>query len=70
MSEQSFIAGEHAHHRGNVIEYLVLGLAGAIDHAHDAERIAAGGGLLQRLDPRIKLVVLLACVLTATPPCQ
>lgn len=66
MSQQSFVAGGHRRGRHNVIEGLVHGLAAAMDHAHDAEAIASGGGFLQRLDPRVKLVTLLALIVTAT----
>ena len=65
MPEQSFVAGGHRYRR-NVAEGLVHGLACALDHAQDAERMASGGGFLQRLDPRAKLVALLALIITAT----
>jgi cobalt/nickel transport system permease protein len=66
VSEQSFVAGGHRHGRHTAIETLVHGLAAAMDHAQDAEAMAAAGGFLQRLDPRIKLVVLLLLIVTAT----
>lgn len=65
MSEQSFVAGGH-HHHGNALEGLIHGLAAAMEHALDAEAMAARSGFLQRLDPRVKLVVLLALIITAT----
>jgi cobalt/nickel transport system permease protein len=36
-----------------------------MEHAADAERLAARGGLLQRVDPRIKILGSLALILTA-----
>jgi cobalt/nickel transport system permease protein len=66
VSEQPFLAGVHHHGRGRGFECLVEGLAAAMDHARDAEAMARGGGFLQRLDPRIKLVVLLMLAVTAT----
>lgn len=44
----------------------VSGLAGAEDHAAAAEALAEAPGLLQRFDPRIKVVALLALVIAAT----
>ncbi|WP_062789619.1 cobalt ECF transporter T component CbiQ [Aquitalea pelogenes] len=64
MSEQSFLAGKHRHH-GNIAERMVHGLQQVMEHALDAEAISATPGLLQQLDPRIKLLSLLA-VLAAT----
>jgi len=65
MGEQSFLRGGHPRGRGDFLERLLRGLLDAMDHAADAERLAAGPGLLQRLDPRIKTFGLLALVVTA-----
>ena len=64
MSEQSFLAGRHRH-RGNIAERMVHGLQQLLEHALDAEAQGTRQGLLQQLDPRIKLLSLLA-VLSAT----
>lgn len=63
MGEQSFRAGHR--HRGDFLQRTLQGLLDVLQHASDAERLAAGAGLLQRLDPRVKTLGLLALVLTA-----
>lgn len=65
MGEQSFLRGRHRHGRGDFLEQLLRGLLDAMDHAADAEQLAARPGLLQRLDPRIKTLGLLSLVVTA-----
>ncbi|CAH2601076.1 Nickel transport protein NikQ [Rhodovastum atsumiense] len=45
---------------------LLRSLDRAMDHALEAETLAGGKGFLQGLDPRIKLVGLLALLVTAT----
>ncbi len=47
------------------MERLLRGLLDAMDHTADAEQLAAGPGVLQRLDPRIKTLGLLTLVVTA-----
>lgn len=47
------------------IDALVRGLVEAERHALDAERLADAAGLLQRFDPRIKLVALFALIVGA-----
>lgn len=42
---------------------MANGLLGAMEHALDAEAFAKGGGFLQSLDPRVKLVGVLALVI-------
>jgi len=64
VSEQSFIAGGHRH-RGNIAERMVHGLQQVMEHALDAEAQSARQGLLQQLDPRIKLLSLLAVLSAA-----
>lgn len=64
MSEQSFLKADHRH-RGNIAERMVHGLQQVMEHALDAESLSTRQGLLQQLDPRIKLLSLLA-VLSAT----
>jgi cobalt/nickel transport system permease protein len=65
VGEQSFFRRRHGHRRSDFIERLLRGLLGAMEHAADAERHAARDGLLQRMDPRIKIMGLLALILTA-----
>ncbi|HSK11335.1 MAG TPA: cobalt ECF transporter T component CbiQ [Vicinamibacterales bacterium] len=50
-----------ARRRGHV-ERTIDALLEVMDRAGDAERRAAGSGLLQRLDPRVKVVGLLALI--------
>ncbi|MDD5365573.1 MAG: cobalt ECF transporter T component CbiQ [Gallionellaceae bacterium] len=52
-------------HRRNLVEGLVLGLAKAMEHGLEAESTSARKGLLQGLDPRIKLVGCLALIFSA-----
>jgi len=63
MSEQSFIAGGHRH-GGHFAERLVHGLQQALEHSLDAEAISRQRGLLQGLDPRIKLLALLSLMIS------
>jgi cobalt/nickel transport system permease protein len=64
VSEQSFLKAGHRH-RGNIAERMVHGLQQVMEHALDAESLSTRQGLLQQLDPRIKLLSLLA-MLSAT----
>ncbi len=63
MGEQSFVCG--GRRTGNFLDRLAGGLSHAIDHALDAEDVSRRDGLLQRLDPRVKVVGLLALILVA-----
>jgi len=51
--------------RRGFLERTVDGLFEAMDHALHAEHTAAGGGLLQRIDARVKVVGLLAMIVAA-----
>jgi cobalt ECF transporter T component CbiQ len=51
--------------RPGFVERSVESLAGALDHARFCEDTALARGLLQRLDPRVKLCGLLALILAA-----
>jgi cobalt/nickel transport system permease protein len=64
MSEQSFIQAGHRHRRGHFLERVASGFVQAMDHERDAEAVAAGGGVLQRLDPRFKLAALLVLIVS------
>jgi cobalt/nickel transport system permease protein len=58
---------EHVQHklrRRDFVERLVHGVAQAMEHALDAETMGSRQGLLQGLDPRIKLVGLLALIIS------
>jgi cobalt ECF transporter T component CbiQ len=48
-----------------VIEHTIDGLRSAMERALYAESTAEGGGLLQRLDPRVKVIGLLSLVVAA-----
>jgi cobalt/nickel transport system permease protein len=51
--------------RASFVERTIGGLAAAMERALYAEEIAKADGLLQRLDPRVKVVGLLALVVAA-----
>src|SRR5438132_11023289 len=51
--------------RASFVERTIGGLAAAMERALYAEEIAKTDGLLQRLDPRVKVVGLLALVVAA-----
>jgi cobalt/nickel transport system permease protein len=53
----------HRNSGGNFVENTIEGLRGAIGRAMYADTVASGAGLLQRLDPRVKLAGLLALIL-------
>jgi cobalt ECF transporter T component CbiQ len=61
MAEQSFIGSRHRH-GGNFLDRLAGGLVHAMDHALDADDLSRRDGLLQRLDPRVKLAGLLTLI--------
>jgi cobalt/nickel transport system permease protein len=65
VTEQSFFRGAHGHRTGDFVERLLRGLLAAMEHAAEAERLVAGGGLLQRMDPRVKTLALLLPIVTA-----
>ena len=50
---------------GAFLDRLAGGLAQAMDHARDADDLARRDGLLQRLDPRVKLAGLLTLIVVA-----
>lgn len=53
------------YHRGNFFERNIKGLHAAMDRALYAETSAASRGLLQRLDPRVKVAGLVALIVAA-----
>lgn len=61
MREQSFVRGDH-HHGGDFLTRLAGGLAQAMDHAFDADDFARRRGLMQGLDPRVKIIGILALI--------
>ncbi|MEJ2625514.1 MAG: cobalt ECF transporter T component CbiQ [Pseudolabrys sp.] len=63
MAEQSFV--RHGRHRGNFLDRLADGLAHAVDHALEADDLSRRDGLLQRLDPRVKLGGVFGLILVA-----
>lgn len=62
MREQSFTGHGHG---GGPLERLAGGLEHALAHARDADDLARADGLLQRLDPRTKVVCLVGLVIIA-----
>jgi cobalt/nickel transport system permease protein len=59
------MSGFHSHRRGGLIENTIEGLYLAMERALHAENSAGGGGLLQRLDPRVKVAGLFALILAS-----
>jgi cobalt/nickel transport system permease protein len=59
------MSGFHSHRRGGLIEHTIEGLYLAMERALHAENSAGGGGLLQRLDPRVKVAGLFALILAS-----
>ena len=59
------MSGFHSHKRGGLIEHTIEGLYLAMERALHAENSAGGGGLLQRLDPRVKVAGLFALILAS-----
>src|ERR1700723_3175731 len=59
------MSGFHSHKRGGLIENTIEGLYLAMERALHAETSAGGGGLLQRLDPRVKVAGLFALILAS-----
>ncbi len=64
MCEPSAI-GRRRRHDGAFLDRLAGGLAHAMDHALDADDLSRRDGLLQRLDPRVKLAGLLTLIVVA-----
>ena len=59
------MSGFHSHKRGGLIEHTIEGLYLAMERALHAENSASGGGLLQRLDPRVKVAGLFALIVAS-----
>src|SRR6476646_2179706 len=51
--------------RAGVIEHTIDGLRSAMERALYADSVAERGGLLQQLDPRVKVLGLLALIVAA-----
>ena len=49
----------------NFLERTLASFLNAVEHALDAEELAKADGLLQRLDPRIKVIGILALIIAA-----
>ena len=56
----------HPRAKGGFIEHTIAGLHGAMDRALYADRASAGRGLLQKLDPRVKVAGIGALILAST----
>jgi cobalt/nickel transport system permease protein len=65
MSEQSFTAHAHTHRHAGVLARLVAALVAVMAHALEAEQVARADGLLQRLDPRLKMIGTLSLIVAA-----
>lgn len=49
----------------NFLERTLAGFLGAMEHALDAEELAKANGLMQRLDPRVKVLGVLVLIISA-----
>ncbi len=58
--EQSFLA--HRHRHGSFLEGWIADLLAVMEHATDVERLAQAPGLLQRFDPRVRLLASLSLI--------
>lgn len=65
MAEQSFITHAYTHRRAGGLARLLAGLLAVTTHALEAEQLATIDGLLQRLDPRLKIVGTLSLIVAA-----
>jgi cobalt/nickel transport system permease protein len=59
VSEQSFLTRRHG---GGFFELQIGNLLGVMEHAICAEHLAQESGLLQRFDPRVRLVAMLILI--------
>ncbi|MEP7355237.1 MAG: cobalt ECF transporter T component CbiQ [Acidobacteriota bacterium] len=63
------MTGHHRGHQGGFVQHTLEGLHDALDRALSADRSAQTRGLLQRLDPRVKVagmaVLILACAMAS-----
>jgi cobalt ECF transporter T component CbiQ len=57
---------KHSHKRSNVLEHTLHGIAEALERALFAEEISGKPGLLQSLDPRVKVVSVLALLIAVS----
>lgn len=60
------MSGFHRHKRGGLIEHTIEGLYLAMERALHSENSANSGGLLQRLDPRVKVAGLFSLILASS----
>jgi len=60
------MSGFHRHRKGGLIEHTIDGLYMAMERALHSENSAHSRGLLQRLDPRVKVAGLFALILAAS----
>ncbi len=67
MAEQSFVRHGRAsgRHRRHFLDRLADGVAHALAHALDADDFARRDGLLQKLDPRVKLGIVVGFIVVA-----
>jgi cobalt/nickel transport system permease protein len=57
---------KHSHTRGNVLEHTLSGITEALERALFAEQISLRPGLFQSLDPRVKVVSVLALLIAVS----
>jgi cobalt/nickel transport system permease protein len=56
----------HSHKKGSVLEHTLHGITGTLERALFAEEISLRPGLLQSLDPRVKVVSVLAFLIAVS----
>ena len=57
---------KHSHRRSNVLEHTLHGIAETLERALFAEEISAKPGLFQSLDPRVKVLSVLALLIAVS----
>jgi cobalt/nickel transport system permease protein len=60
------MSGIHQEPKGNFVENTINGLFATISHAMYADALSGSTGLLQPIDPRVKLIGVLALIAAAT----
>jgi cobalt/nickel transport system permease protein len=57
---------KHSHRHGNVLEHTLSGITQALERALFAEEISTRSGLFQALDPRVKVLSVLALLIAVS----
>lgn len=63
---ETTVPSKHSHKRGNVLEHTLHGIAETLERALFAEEISARPGLFQSIDPRVKVLSVLALLIAVS----